>query len=129
MKYSGGGHDGGHTVGAQRSKPACGMACPDQTDQTDQLLLSIRKDTEMTTITLNLPDDVYGALRKAPGDFAQELVLAATCHWYAQGQIAQDKAAEIAGLSRAEFIDELARRRIPVGQYSAEEVLEEVRRA
>ena len=54
------------------------MACPDQTDQTDQLLLSIRKDTEMTTITLNLPDDIYSALRKAPGDFAQELVLAAT---------------------------------------------------
>ena len=105
------------------------MACPGQADQTDPLLLSIRKDTEMTTITLNLPDDVYGALRKAPGDFAQELILAATCHWYAQGQLAQDKAAEIAGLSRAEFIDELARRRIPVGQYSAEEVLEEVRRA
>lgn len=129
MKYSGDSNDCGHTVGAQRSKPACGVACPDQTDQTDQLLLSIRKDTEMTTITLNLPDDIYSALRKAPGDFAQELVLAATCHWYAQGQIAQDKAAEIAGLFRAEFIDELARRRIPVGQYSAEEVLEEVRRA
>lgn len=83
----------------------------------------------MTTITLNLPDDVYGALRKAPCDFAQELLLAATCHWYAQGQIAQDKAAEIAGLSRAEFIDELARRRIPVGQYSVDEVLEEIGRA
>jgi len=78
---------------------------------------------------LSLPDDVYDALRKATRDFARELPLAAACHWYAQGQIAQDKAAEIAGLSRAEFIDELARRRIPVGQYSIEEVLEEIGRA
>ena len=83
----------------------------------------------MTTITLDLPDDVYGALRKAPPDFDRELLLAAACHWYAQGQIAQDKAAEIAGLSRAEFIDELARRHIPVGQYSVKEVLEEIGRA
>ena len=83
----------------------------------------------MTTITLDLPDDVYSALRKAPRDFAGELLIAAACHWYAQGQIAQDKAAEIARLSRAEFIDELARRRIPVGQYSIEEVLEEIGRA
>jgi predicted HTH domain antitoxin len=83
----------------------------------------------MTTVTLNLPDDVYNTLRKTPRDFARELPLAAACHWYAQGQIAQDKAAEIAGLSRAEFIDELARRRIPVGQYSIEEVLEEIGRA
>ncbi len=82
----------------------------------------------MTTITLTLPDDVYGALRKAPRDFTQELRLAAACHWYAQGQIAQDKAAEIAGLSRAEFIDELAHRHIPVGQYSVAEVLEEIGR-
>jgi predicted HTH domain antitoxin len=83
----------------------------------------------MTTVTLNLPDDVYSALRKDPRDFARELLLAAACHWYAQGQIGQDKAAEIAGLSRAEFIDELARRHIPVGQYTIEEVLEEIGRA
>lgn len=83
----------------------------------------------MTTITLNLPDDVYSTFRKAPCDFAQELLLAAACHWYAQGLIAQGKAAEIAGLSRAGFIDALARRRIPVGQYSIEEVLEEIGRA
>lgn len=39
-----------------------------------------------------------------------------------------NKAAEIAGLSRAEFIDELAYRRIPAGHFSTEEVLEAVAR-
>lgn len=38
----------------------------------------------------------------------------AATQWYAQQRISQEKAAEIAGISRAEFIDELARRRIPV---------------
>ena len=83
----------------------------------------------MTTITLDLPDDVYSTLRKAPQDFTRELLLAAACHWYAQGQISQGKAAEIAGLSRAELIDELSRRHIPVGQYSIEEVLDEISHA
>jgi len=34
--------------------------------------------------------------------------LAAAVEWYAQERISQGKGAEIAGLSRAEFIDELA---------------------
>jgi predicted HTH domain antitoxin len=55
--------------------------------------------------------------------------LALACQWYAQGEISQGKGAEIAGLSRAEFIDECAKRYIPVGQYSPDEVLEELRRA
>jgi predicted HTH domain antitoxin len=40
--------------------------------------------------------------------------------WYSHGELSQSKAAEIAGTSRAEFMDELAHRRIPVrGFYSA----------
>ncbi|MGH9630598.1 MAG: UPF0175 family protein, partial [Bryobacteraceae bacterium] len=48
--------------------------------------------------------------------------------WYSQGEISQSKAAEIAGTSRAEFIDELAHRRIPVVQVTAEELHQEIHR-
>ena len=44
--------------------------------------------------------------------------------WYSRGEISQSKAAEIAGTSRAEFIDEFAHGRIPVAQVTAEELLE-----
>jgi Uncharacterized small protein len=82
----------------------------------------------MTIVTVEVPDDVFGTLRKSPKEFAQELRIAAACHWYSQGIVSQGKGAEIAGLSRAEFITELARRHIPVGQYTLEEVLEEISR-
>ena len=84
----------------------------------------------MPTLTIELPDAVYRALiRHSPSDLTQQLRLALACQWYAQGEISQGKGAEIAGLSRAEFIDECAKRYIPVGQYSPDEVLEELRRA
>lgn len=47
---------------------------------------------------------------------------------YSHGELSQSKAAEIAGTSRAEFIDELGHRRIPVEQVTAEELQDEIHR-
>jgi predicted HTH domain antitoxin len=80
----------------------------------------------MTTVTIELPDDVYSALRRSPQEIIREMRLAAAVEWYAQERISQGKGAEIAGLSRAEFIDELARRKIPVAQIRPEELWQEV---
>lgn len=79
----------------------------------------------MTTVSVQLPDDVFGALRTSPKEFAKELCIAAAVHWYSQGRVSQSKGAEIAGLSRSEFIDELYRRQIPAIQVSAEEAMAE----
>lgn len=54
--------------------------------------------------------------------------VAAALLWYSQGEISQSKGAEIAGTSRAEFIDELAHRRIPVMQATLEQLREEIHR-
>ena len=37
----------------------------------------------MTKITLDLPPDVFSALRRSPEEFGRELRLAAAAHWYA----------------------------------------------
>ncbi len=79
----------------------------------------------MTTIRIDLPETVFSALRKGPGEFLKEMRIEAAAQWYAQQRVSQDKAAEIAGISRAEFIDELAKRRIPVDQATFEELMEE----
>ena len=76
----------------------------------------------MAQIVFDLPDTVFSALRKSPEEFAQEMRLAAAIHWYSQGLISQGKAAEIAGVSRAEFLDELFRRKVPAIQATVEEL-------
>jgi predicted HTH domain antitoxin len=82
----------------------------------------------MAEIVFDLPPTVFSALRKAPAEFAAEMRLAAALHWYSQGTISQGKAAEIAGVSRAELLDELHRRKIPAIQVTPEELEEELRR-
>jgi predicted HTH domain antitoxin len=66
----------------------------------------------MTSITLQMPDDVLAALRRSPEEFARELRLAAAVHWYSRGEVSQEKAAEIAGLTRKEFLLALAREKV-----------------
>ncbi len=54
--------------------------------------------------------------------------VAAAVKWYESGMIAQGKAAEIAGLSRAEFINALNQFKVTAFQYSADEIVAEVAR-
>jgi predicted HTH domain antitoxin len=63
----------------------------------------------MTTVALQFPDDVFSALRRSPEEFGRELRVAAAILWYERGEISQEKAAPVEGLSRAQFLLELAR--------------------
>ncbi|BAC90601.1 UPF0175 family protein [Gloeobacter violaceus] len=80
----------------------------------------------MTHITVDLPETVFSALRKTPDEFAQEMRVAAAIKWYELGQISQSKAAEIAGLSRAEFINALFRYQVSPCQYTEAELAREL---
>lgn len=80
----------------------------------------------MATVTFDVPEGALSALRLSPTEFVKEMRVAAALLWYSQGQISQSKGAEIAGTSRAEFIDELADRRISVVQATPEELTEEI---
>ena len=80
----------------------------------------------MAAITYDLPASAFSALRLSPREFAREMRIAACVQWYAQGMVSQEKAAEIAGLARAEFLEELFRRRVPACQVTLEELVEEI---
>jgi len=82
----------------------------------------------MTTIPVDLPEDAFAALRLSPNEFAREMRLAASIHWFQRGVISQGKAAQIAGLARADFIDELARREIDVVHVDLADLKEELSR-
>lgn len=64
----------------------------------------------MTTITLQLPEDVFSALRRTPEEFGRALRL--TIYWYRRGEISQEKAAQLAGLDRTDFLLALAREKV-----------------
>jgi predicted HTH domain antitoxin len=74
----------------------------------------------MLTVHVDLPDSVLRSLHRSPGELASELRLAAAVDWYHRGLLSQGRAAEVAGLSRADFIDALAERRIDVAQLDAD---------
>jgi Uncharacterized small protein len=80
----------------------------------------------MTIISIELPQTVFSALRKNPDEFIREMRIAASIKWYELGEVSQGKSAEIAGLTRTEFINALYRYRVDFMQYSAEELAEEL---
>ena len=82
----------------------------------------------MPQVSFDFSPTVFSALRKAPDEFAAEMRLAASIHWYSQGILTQGKAAEIAGLSRAGFLDQLFRRKVPAVQITIEELREDLHR-
>ena len=64
-------------------------------------------------MTFKLPDEVFSALRRSPEEFVGELRLAAAVHWYQRGEISQEKAAQVAGLDRTDFLLALAEEKAP----------------
>lgn len=80
----------------------------------------------MVSISIQLPETVFSALHKNPDEFVQEMRIAAAVKWYEVGQISQNKAAEVAGITRAEFINALFRYQVDFMQYTAEELAEEM---
>ena len=76
-------------------------------------------------VTMELPRGVLSALRKEPAAFVADMRLTAAVKWYELEMISQAKAAEIAGLSRAEFIRALERFGVSPFQSSLDDLLEE----
>jgi predicted HTH domain antitoxin len=77
-------------------------------------------------LILELPDNAFSSLRQAPAEFGCELRLAASVKWYELGKISQAKAAEIAGISRAAFIDALRDYRVPAIQVTEAQLESEI---
>ncbi len=77
------------------------------------------------SITVKLPINVFSILKKKPEEFMTELRLAAAVKWYEMGMISQEKASELAGISREDFILSLIRFGVSPFQYTSREILEE----
>ncbi len=76
-------------------------------------------------VVLELPEEVFSALRRTPEAFVAEMRLAAAVKWYEIGSLSQSKAAELAGVSRQKFLTSLARFNVSPFQVTPQELAQE----
>ena len=54
----------------------------------------------MSSVTINLPEEVFSARRLSPEEFVRDMRQAAAIYWYQKQEISMEKAANVAGLNR-----------------------------
>jgi predicted HTH domain antitoxin len=80
-------------------------------------------------VQVDFPEEVFSALRRSPHEFVREMRLAAAIHWYEHGQISQEKAAQVAGLDRTDFLLALATEGVDAFVVDEEDLKRELGRA
>jgi predicted HTH domain antitoxin len=80
----------------------------------------------MATLTIEIPECLLTTLQQSPVEVERDVRLAAAIEWCRRGIISQGRAAEIAGIPRADFIDELTTRKIDTIHVDFEELKREI---
>lgn len=78
--------------------------------------------TVMVHLQIDIPESTLAALKQDASGVAREMRVAAAAKWYELGRMSQGRAAELAGLSRREFLDALAQLGVPAVQVEADEL-------
>lgn len=81
----------------------------------------------MTQMTLEMPETTFAFFRQTPSEFMKAMKLTALVKWYEEGLISQSKAAEIAGVSRQEFLEQLFIHHVSPYQVNPKELEDELR--
>ncbi len=81
----------------------------------------------MKRVEIDLPDEAFAGLDRESSELAAEFRAAAAAKWYEVGRVSQEVAAQIAGVSRSEFLTILSRLQVSPMQESAEEALASAR--
>lgn len=80
----------------------------------------------MTTITVELPEQVREALNRTPGEMGRDVKLYAALMLFQLGKLSSGMAAQMAGISRVEFLHLCGEYGISVFQYTPEELAAEL---
>jgi predicted HTH domain antitoxin len=81
----------------------------------------------MTQLLVDYPDDLAEAIQLTPEETATQILLMAALKMFELGKLSSGKAAELAGLSRVEFLEACGRYRVSPFNYPAEGLEDELR--
>ena len=76
----------------------------------------------MEKLTLEIPEEVLISLKESPQEFSKSILMLSAVKLYEMGKLSSGRAAQLAGLSRVEFLQSLSRYNVPVFDLSTEEL-------
>lgn len=89
--------------------------------------LHIRSERNMQmTLMIDYPEGLETAVSTTKQEFAAQVRLMAALKMFELGKLSSGKAAQLAGISRVEFFEMCGRYQVPIVNYSAEELEEEL---
>jgi predicted HTH domain antitoxin len=83
----------------------------------------------MSSIQINIPEEVLISLKQTPDALSRELCLLAAVKLFELGRLSSGRAAQLAGISRVEFLNILGRYQVSPFTQSAEELAQDVQNA
>jgi predicted HTH domain antitoxin len=81
----------------------------------------------MTELVVNCPDDLARAVQLTQEELADQIRLMAALKMFELGKLSSGKAAELAGMSRAEFLEACGRYRVSNFNYPPEDLEDQLR--
>ena len=83
----------------------------------------------MKTIQIEISDELFLSLKESPEELSREIRRAAAAKLYELGKISSGRAAELAGISRVQFLQTVGRYGVGIFQLSEEELAQDLRNA
>ena len=83
----------------------------------------------METLTIPYPEEILTESGETPEEFERELRVLVAAKLYEMGRVPSGRAAEMAGMERVPFLNELERYHVSMLNYSAEELEREIKEA